>query len=56
MKKLKLNNTLRLNKEIITKLNKEEMIQVKGGGKGGSDRLCTNTPCATNGCNFPTKK
>jgi natural product precursor len=46
MKKIKLDGKLKLNKETIAKLNDEKMEMIKGG----SDRLCTNIPCATLGC------
>ncbi|UTW64790.1 class I lanthipeptide [bacterium SCSIO 12643] len=50
MKKLKLTGKLSLNKETISKLNDEQMNDVNGGRGSGSDRLCSNIPCATTGC------
>lgn len=49
MKKFKFSKSLDLNKEVVSKLTEDQANSLIGGIEN-SDRLCTNTPCATNGC------
>lgn len=50
MKKInaKISKKLSLNKEVVSRLTDNQMDLLKGGAD--SDRLCSNTPCVTNGC------
>ena len=44
------NKKININKHIISSLCNNELKTIEGGGPTDSDRLCSHTPCYSNGC------